>query len=223
MAKKAAKKDVKKIAPKANLKSISKKLDAILKEQKKLEKGQESIKKEEHKLEEKEEQELKKEEKVEELEEKEVSELEKLERMEQEIKQRVAPHPLKRITIKDIARGSVGALFGAVAHYTFIYGLKVAEEITFNRAIFLFIFSFLIGAVFLYATGFRKIKDPKILIFLPVRLIVLYITSLVMATLVLAFFQPAFGHSFEESFKQVSAVTLTAIIGACTADLIGKE
>ena len=75
----------------------------------------------------------------------------------------------------------------------------------------------------MYATGFRKIKDPKILMFLPIRLIVLYLTAIVMSVLVLLFFNAGFGNNFEDAFKQVSTVTLTAIIGACTADLIGKE
>ena len=86
----------------------------------------------------------------------------------------------------------------------------------------LYLLSFIIGAVFLYVTGFRKIKDVKVLAFLPIRLIVLYITSILMAILVLYFFHPEFGNSFILSFKQVATVTLTAILGACTADLIGK-
>lgn len=216
--KKAAKK-----GKEASLKDISKKLDIILAEQKKLEKKEEAVEREEEIIEKEEEAEIGKEKKIEALEEEEVSELEKLEKMEEEIKKRVAPHPLKRITVKDLARGSIGALFGAVAHYTFIYGLKVAEAITFSRAVFLFVFSFLIGAVFLYTTGFRRIKDPKILVFLPVRLIVLYLTSVVMSILVLAFFQPGYGSAFEEAFIQTSTITLIAIIGACTADLLGKD
>jgi len=222
MAKKKAAKESSK-TPRSGLGEINRKLDLILKEQKKTEKKEEEIEREEERLEKEEGAELGEEKKIEKLEEKEVSELEKLEKMEEEIKKRVAPHPLKRITLQDLARGSVGALFGAVAHYTFIYGIEVAEKITFARAIFLFAFSFFIGAVFLYATGFRKIKDPKVLMFLPVRLFVLYLTAIVMSILVLLFFQPAFGHTFEEAFKQVSTVTLTAIIGACTADLIGKD
>ncbi|MEM4336588.1 MAG: DUF2391 family protein [Candidatus Woesearchaeota archaeon] len=222
MKKKKAKKNKKKEG-KATLSEINRKLDIIIAEQKKIEKKEKELLKEEEEIKKGEEEEIGKEKKLETLEEKEISELEKLEKIEEEIKKRTAPHPLKKITIKDLARGAIGALFGAVAHYTFIYGLKVAELITFTRAVFLFIFSFIIGAIFLYATGFRKIKDIKILVFLPVRLIILYLTAIVMAIIVLAFFQPGFGESFEEAFKQTSTITLIAMIGACTADLIGKE
>jgi uncharacterized membrane protein len=198
------------------LAEISKKLDVILKEQ-------ERIRKEEGRIEELGRGEIAEEEAVEKEEEKEISELEKLKRLEAEVKKEVVPHPLKTITYKDIARGSIGALFGSVAHYTFLYSIEVAEKITFFKAILLFILSLIIGALFLYATGFRKIKDPKVIIFLPLRLFVLYTVSIIMSIIVLWFFEPTFGQTFEQGFMQVSTTTLLAIIGACTADLLGRD
>jgi hypothetical protein len=44
-----------------------------------------------------------------------------------------------------------------------------------------------------------------------------------MSILVLVLFYPNFGYNFEESYKMVAAVMLAAVVGACTADLLGKE
>ena len=208
---------------KPSLEDISRKLDELLAGQREISREEKEVEKEEEELKRVGELELAEEGKVKRLEEKELTELEKIERLERELKKGVATHPLKRITYKDVARGIIGSFFGAVAHYTFIYGLKVAELITFNRATILFALSFIIGLIFLYVTGFRKIKEGKILIFLPVRLIILYIISIMMSVFVLYIFIPNFGASFEEAYKQVASVSLIAVVGACTADLLGKE
>ncbi len=208
---------------KPSLEEISRKIDELLAAQREISKEERKIEEKEEELKKVEELELEKEEKVKGLEEKELTELEKIEILEKELERGIVTHPLKRITYKDVARGIIGAFFGAVAHYTFIYGLKVAELITFNRATFLFLLSFIIGLVFLYVTGFRKITDRKILIFLPVRLITLYIISIIMSIFVLYVFIPNFGASFEEAYKQVASVSLIAVVGACTADIIGKD
>ena len=154
---------------------------------------------------------------------KEEDELSKLEALEREIKSEVGEHPLSRITLKGILKGLVGAFVGLAVHYTFTYGVEISESLTTGRAAFLYLLSFIVGIVFIYFTGFRKIKDPKILMFIPVRLFVLYLASIAMSIIVLYIFYPTFGHDFFESFKMVGGVLLAAIVGACTADLIGKE
>ncbi len=146
---------------------------------------------------------------------------EDLEDLEKQIKEATEPHPLRRITYKDVAKGSLGAFIGVVAHYTFVYGIKVAEQIDIVRATILFPLAFIIGGVFLYATGYRKIRVKKILWFLPIRLVVLYMIAILTATVVLLLFQPDFMNNFWDAYKQLAAVTLTAMIGACAADLIG--
>ena len=149
----------------------------------------------------------------------ELSELKKIEEIERKQEERSVEHPLKKITYHDFAKGAIGI----VAHYTVIYGIHIAEELTVTRATILFILAYLIGGIFLYATGFRKVS-PKMMWFLPVRLTVLYTISVVMSIAVLYLFFPEFlHHFFWDGYKQVAAVTLTALIGACTADLIGKE
>jgi len=194
---------------KVTLEAIDRKLNRILKNQKELA-GLER-------------KELKEERKIERLEAEELEELKELERFEKEIKQAVGSHPLRKITYRDIAKGTIGALIGVVAHYTFVYGIKVAHEIDVVRAGLLFPISYCLGGIFMYMTGFRKIKDPKLLSFLPVRLTVLYLVAVTTAFLTLLLFNPEFLDSYTEAFKQVATVTLTAVIGACTADLIGKD
>lgn len=190
---------------KVTIEQLDKKIDKLSKTMNKCLRVQEQIAVEEH----------------EELQ-KELEELKKLEKLEETLEKR-GPHPLKKITYKDFAKGALGAFIGIVAHYTVIYGIHIAEKLTVTRATILFVLAYALGGVFLYATGFRKVST-KLIWFLPVRLTVLYGISLVMSVAVLYLFFPEFiHHFFWEGYKQVAAVTLTALIGACTADLIGKE
>lgn len=153
----------------------------------------------------------------------ELAELEQLRKVEKEISKELGPHPLTTITYRDMVRGGIGALIGVVAHFTFFYGIEVATWLSMTRATLLYPFTLLIGALFMYATGFRKIKDPKVLNFLPARLFVLFFVSVLVSALVLAFFSPEFRHGFEIAYKQLATVTLIAMLGACTADLLGKD
>jgi uncharacterized membrane protein len=154
---------------------------------------------------------------------KEESDIEKLERLQREIKSDVEQHPLTKITPRDFIKGLVGAFVGLSVHYTFTYGVKITEHMTTARATMLLVVSFIVGIVFIYATGFRKIQDKKVLAFMPIRAIVLYFTSIVTCIVVLFIFYPDFGLELIKSYKMVSGVSLAAMIGACTADLIGKE
>ncbi len=196
--------------------SINKKLDLVLK-------GQENLLKEDIKIEKETEKQEQKEEEVKQLEERQLTELEKLEQIEKEVEGEVKQHPLTKITIHDVFKGSLGAIIGTTLHYTVFYGVEIARNISTTRATIIYILSFLIGMVFLYVTGFRKVKDSGTLIFLPVRMIILYCVSIVISVLVLFLFFPTFGQSFEEAYKEIATVSLIAVIGACTADLMGKE
>jgi uncharacterized membrane protein len=154
---------------------------------------------------------------------KEETDIEKLEQMEEEIKAEVGGHPLAKVTLKDITKGLIGAFIGLSVHYTFTYGVEISKELTMTRATIMFPLTFLVGLLFIYATGFRKIQDKKILIYMPLRLSVLYVCSIIMSIAVLYLFYPSFGEHFTESYKMVAGVMLAAIVGACTADLLGKE
>lgn len=160
---------------------------------------------------------------LEETEKQELDELQKLEELEMKIKRDVEPHPLAKITIKDFFKGSAGAFIGLVVHFSFNYVYEIAEHITLGRATFLYFFSFFIGATIMYATGFRKVTEPKLLVFWPLRVIILYLTALLMSIIVLYIFGKDFGYHFAESYIQVSVAMISAIIGATTADMIGRE
>lgn len=213
---------------------ISVKLDQVISNQKKLLKEEYKIEKEESALEKEEKKnelgELKENKKLAQIkkemlskDKEEEEELLKLKSLEQEIKKEVGEHPLRKIGTKDVVKGLVGAFIGLAVHYTFIYGVEISEGLDMTRASFQFVLAFFVGLMFIYATGFRKIKDPHILLFMPVRLLVLYFTSIIMSILVLYIFYPTFGHDFVHSYKMVAGVLLAAVVGACTADLIGKD
>ncbi|MBI3051794.1 DUF2391 family protein [Candidatus Woesearchaeota archaeon] len=196
--------------------SVSKKLDKILK-------GQDRLYKEELKLETEEAEAKKGEEQVKELEKKQLTEIEALERIEKEVEKEVKQHPLTKVTINDLWRGSLGAFVGTTLHYTVYYGVEIAENLTVSRATIIYILSFIVGAVFLYITGFMKIKDKAALKYLPIRVTLLYAVSILVSVGVLYLFFPAFGASFEDAYKQTATVSLIAVIGACTADLLRRE
>jgi uncharacterized membrane protein len=152
----------------------------------------------------------------------ELSELDKLERLEEEIKKDVSPHPLSRITYHDFTKGLIGAFFGVVGHFAFIYGHHIAEGLTITRATVLFIVSLLLLIIFLYFSGFRRIKEYNK--YLPLRVAVIYCTALLVATAVLFLFGILhYPPHFDEIYTNLSAVSILAVMGAATADLIGGE
>jgi uncharacterized membrane protein len=202
-----------------NKQSVDNKLNIIMVAEGKLLNEENRIEKEEKKIE-GEEKDINK---IEGVLQKEETDIEKLEKIETEIKAEVGEHPLANVTFKDLAKGMIGAFIGLAIHYTFVYGVEISTNLTMLRATLMFPITFLVGLLFIYATGFRKIQDKKILIYMPLRLSVLYVCSLVMSILVLYLFYPTFGNNFQESYKMVAGVMLAAVVGACTADLLGKE
>lgn len=166
------------------------------------------------------------EEKLERLTKEEINELDELKKIEEDIRRNVKKSPLKRITTRDMARGLVGSFFGIVAHFAFVEGVDVAEKLHFTmfRASLLYLTTFIIGFVFLYATGYREIKDFKVLSIMPIRLFVIFGISIVSVLCVLALFGLVGPESsFQEVYKQVAVISLPAIIGAITADLLGNK
>ncbi len=203
------------------LAEVNKKLDLILKQQNMLLATQKIVIKEEAKIE----QEEKKIEK-EEIEEKgeEITELQQLKVLEEQIQEEVKNNPLRKITYRDFTKGMIGAFVGIVAHFSFLEGLDVAENFTMVRATLMYVLSFLIGVAFLYFSGFRNVGDKIVLKFIPLRIVVIYASALLVVLIVLAVFgMITFQSNFDEVYKTVSAISILAILGACTADLIGKE
>ena len=159
------------------------------------------------------------------LEKKQLKELQDLENLEQQIKKTITPKPLGKITSRDFFKGIVGAFIGVGVHYTFTYGVEISEHLDILRAHFLYLLSFIVIILFIYATGFRKIDIHRhALFFIPLRVFILYITSLLVSIFVLIIFYPNFmALSFQTKYIQLATLLLPAGIGACTADLIGKE
>ncbi len=153
-----------------------------------------------------------------------VKEFEDLEALRAEVKKDSTAHPLTRITTSDLVRSTIGALIGTVGHFAFFYGVELGEKITIGRATFLYIFSLVVAFMFMYYSGFRKVKEIRIFRFIPIRVAVVYIVSLVVVvgTLFLFGFIDYTTH-FELIYKAVATTLLLAVLGASTADILGKE
>jgi len=164
---------------------------------------------------------LQEEKKIEALEMKELKELESLKR---EIKKGRGEHPLTRITRADIVRSIIGALIGTVGHFAFFYGVEIADKISMVRASLLYIISLIVCFFFMYYSGFRKVKEIRIFRFIPIRVLVVYCISLlvVVGTLMIFGFLDLTS-SFEHMYKVTATTLLLAVLGASTADILGKE
>jgi len=163
---------------------------------------------------------LREEEKIEELERK---QLESLKALREEVRKDVGPHPLTRITRADIVRSFIGALIGTVGHFAFFYGVELAEKISLIRATALYILAAVVAFFFMYYSGFRKVKEIKIMRFIPLRVVVVYVISLIVVVGTLFIFgfidEPS---SFGHIYKVVSTTLILAVLGASTADILGK-
>ncbi len=152
------------------------------------------------------------------------SELKELKKLEQDIKKTQAPHPLTKITYKDVIRGSIGALFGTVGHFAFFYGAELAETISMQRATFLYLLSLLVCFLFMYYSGFRKVKEIKVMHFIPIRVAVVYVVALVVIFITLFVFGFInLTSSFTHIYKTIATNSLLAVLGASTADILGKD
>ena len=148
---------------------------------------------------------------------------EKVQKMEKEIKKEVTTKPLGAISIKDLSKGVVGAFIGVVAHFAFIYGKQIASDISLTRASVLMAFSYVLIIILMYETGYREIKEKRLLGILPKRATVIYITSLVMIPVIFFMFNQLNSSNMAELYKQIAVTSVLASVGAGTADLIGRD
>lgn len=151
-------------------------------------------------------------------------ELQTLESLKKEISRDVGEHPLTRITRADIVRSIIGALIGTVGHFAFFYGVEIADRISFFRASFLYILSLIVCFFFMYYSGFRKVKEIRIFRFIPLRVAVVYLISItvVISTLFIFGFI-GFSSGFVHTYKATATTLLLAVLGASTADILGKK
>ncbi len=164
---------------------------------------------------------LKEEERIEKLEQK---ELKNLQQLQQEVRKDVGAHPLTKITRADIVRSLIGALIGTVGHFAFFYGVELADRISLFRATALYVLSAVVAFLFMYYSGFRKVKEIRIMRFIPLRVAVVYVISLLVVLITLFMFGLIDSSStFEHVFKVISTTLLLAVLGASTADILGKD
>jgi uncharacterized membrane protein len=164
---------------------------------------------------------LKEEENIEQLQK---QELESLQQLKKEVEKNIGPHPLTKITKSDIGRSIVGALIGTIGHFAFFYGAELAERISLPRATLLYFFSLIVCFFFMYYSGFRKVKEIKVLRFIPIRMAIVYIISIIVVILSLLIFGFVDATSnFEYIYKIVASTLLLSVLGASTADILGKE
>jgi len=151
--------------------------------------------------------------------------LEKLAQLEKDLEKEIHVSPLRKITYKDITKSMIGAFFGILGHFSFYYGAQIALHISVFRASLLYIVAFLIGGIFLYLTGFRKVKNPTTLWFAPIRLLVIYSVSIMMVIIILLLFNyiNPYEQTFFDMYKTVATVSILAVMGALTADLLGRN
>lgn len=193
---------------------INKKLDKILNNQKLILKQEKNILDDENKILAGEKKQFLKEE----------DELKQIEELEREIMSSInKDSALKKITHKDVTKGMIGAFFGIVGHFAFAKGSSIAAEFSYLRSTAILVTSFAIITVFLYYAGFRKVNDKFLFKFLPVRAMTIYATALTTITFVLILYGVIdFNTSFQSYYNTLAAISVLAVLGAGTADLLGK-
>jgi|SRR3989338_10741630 len=188
----------------------------ILAEEKKVEDKVGQIEKKEEKIEKEEAYIVNQEKKIE-------KETEKVQKLEKEIKKEVTIKPLTKFNRKDLNKGIIGAFIGVVAHFAFIYGKEIAQDISTSRATILIIFSYLLIIVLMYETGYREIKEKRLLGILPKRATIIYVTSIVIILVIFLLFNQINMSDITITYKQIAVTSILASLGAGTADLIGKD
>ncbi len=201
-------------------KNLNRKLNQILKNQKKILENESIILGEEEKLEEINKKEIQKEE-IEIKDEQEA--LKELSELENKLKKTVSK-PLRKITQKDLIKGFIGSFFGIIAHFSFAKGVLIAKNLNFLSSTVLFITGFIIINIMLYYSGFRTVKRQLMFKFMPIRASIIFLVSIFTIILVLFLFNEIhFPIHPIELYNLIAANIILAIIGAGTADLIGKN
>lgn len=202
--------------PKKKPKTLNDKIDLILKNQEKILEKEKKILSEEGRIEELEELELQKEDS-------EMDSLQQLESLEKKLKDNIQ-NPMKKISKRDVFKGFIGAFLGVVSHFAFSKAADIALTLSIFRATMLYVVAFLIIVIMLYYTGFRNIEKHVVLKFMPLRALILYSVSIVTVIIVNILFGKIYlPITFESMYTLVGASIILAVIGACTADLIGRS
>ena len=150
-------------------------------------------------------------------------ETERIEKLEKEIKKEMMQKPLTKFNMKDLNKGIIGAFIGVVAHFAFVYGKQIAKDITATRATVLIIFSYLLIILLMYETGYREIKEKRLLGVMPIRATVIFLTSIIVILVIFFLFNQVDLSDLTGLYKQIAVTSVLAALGAGTADLIGRD
>ncbi len=153
-----------------------------------------------------------------------LQEIQELETIKKEIENEKSSHPLTKITRSDITRSTIGALIGTVGHFAFFYGVEIADRVSVNRATTLYVLSLVVAFFFMYYSGFRKVKEIKIFRFIPLRVATIFLIStgvIVVTLFVFGFID--FTTPLPQIYRLIATNELLAVLGASTADILGKE
>ncbi|MBS3164335.1 DUF2391 family protein [Candidatus Woesearchaeota archaeon] len=147
---------------------------------------------------------------------------EKLLREEKALEKGLKRKVLGKISFHDVSKGVIGSFFGTIGHFAFFEGAHIAEQISMTRATILYIFAYGVGSLLIYFSGFRKVKEERVLHLVPLRVTVMFVISIVSSVLILYLFnQISFTTSFDVVYKIVANVSVLAMFGATTADFLG--
>ncbi len=188
----------------------------IFSEEKKVEHKVGEVEKKEEALEKKEIEIMQEEKKIE-------KETQKVEGLEKKIVKEVEPKPLTNFTSRDMNKGIIGAFIGVVAHFGFIYGKAIAGYISTLRATLLILFSYLLLIILMYETGYRDVKEKRLLGILPKRATIIFLTSLFVVVIIFILFGMLDFSKPLDMYKQIAVTSVLAALGAGTADLLGKH
>ncbi len=150
-------------------------------------------------------------------------EISEIKRLEADLKKDTQTSPLRRITYRDVTKGLVGAFIAVVNQFAFASGFQIAEHYSILQSSLLLVTSFMIIVLFIYYTGFRKVDDKFVFRFLPLRAGILYIVSIFVSAIIpFAFKTLTPDMPFSVIYGTIASISILAVLGAGTADLIGK-
>jgi uncharacterized membrane protein len=154
---------------------------------------------------------------------KELDELENIAQIERDIEKKLSYSPLKRVTHQDITKGVIGAFFGVVGHFSFKEGIRIGQAHSLMNSTVLLLTSFLIIIAFIYFAGFREVREKFFFKILPLRAITIYASAIITTIFVLFIYgEITLVTPLEQVFSSVAAISVLAVLGAGTADLLGK-
>lgn len=201
-------------------KSLNEKLDLILSNQEKILENEQKILGEEALIKDLEIQELENEKNFQKSEKDMLKEIDALEKNFQKSSSNI----MKNISYRDAVKGFIGSFIAGMGHFAFAKGYEISLEIDILRATYLYIVAFFMIILMLYYTGFKNVKKHLVMKFMPLRVLILYSVSIVSILLInILFGKLYFPTTFTSVYTLVGASIILAVMGAGTADLIGRE